>query len=381
MNVRTSSVFLCQPAFYKLNLHFRRLITALTLLLLGLVSNSVEAQVWFNTYDQFIEGHSIIRLEDGGYMISGRSGVPAGSAIDNASFLRVDVDGEVVWANEYGGLQRELAIKLIQANDGSIVATGSTNSFGGSADVLLFKTDIDGNQQWMQAFGSPVDSDRANSLIQTADGGYLMTGCLDCTGNPIAFLIKTDAFGTGIWTRTYPIGQEGFALVQTADGGFVMAGVTNNNTADFIDGSYLLKTDADGFIEWSQTYKGDYLYNVYDFVQTTDGFFLTGGSKTDPNVEPDLYLLKTNTLGDSLWTRTYGSSPDSEFATAILPSIDGSLYLSGTSFASGNGDLFLLNTDLNGKPQLVSLLWRSSDRRKWKRDCPESRRNISNCRC
>jgi len=321
---------------------------AIVLLLMGLWSNPVEAQVWFNTYDQFIEGHSIIRLADGGYIISGRSGVPAGAAIDNASLLRVDVDGEVVWAEEYGGLQRELAIKLIQAGDGGIVATGSTNSFGGSADVLLFKTSIDGSQQWMQAFGSPVDSDRANTLIQTADGGYLMTGCLDCTGSPIAFLIKTDAFGNGVWTRTYPIGQEGFSILQTADGGFVVAGVTDNDAKDFIEGSFLLKTDADGFEEWSHTYKGDYLYNVYDLLQTTDGFFLTGGSKTAPDLEPDLYLLKTNLTGDSLWTRTYGGSPASEVATDILSSIDGSLYLSGTTFESGNGDLFLLNTDLDG---------------------------------
>ncbi|MEM1321373.1 MAG: T9SS type A sorting domain-containing protein [Bacteroidota bacterium] len=336
--------------------HHLRIMAGVLLLCLtcSCLPSSLYAQGWFRTYDEFIEGHSIVRLADGGYVISGRSGIPGNSPIDDASLLRIDIDGQVVWANTYGGsTQRELAIALIQDRNGDLVATGSTNSFSSSADALLFKTDLAGNQRWILAYGDPFESDRANTLLQTADGGYLLTGCFDCTGTPQAFLLKTDADGAEQWSQTYTSSEEGFTLLQTPDGGYLLGGVTDNESEDFVSGAVLIKTDANGNTQWEQIYEGDYYYNITSILPQSDGYFLAGAASTDTAmIQPDIYLLKTNLNGDSLWTRTYGSDPEGDICFDLKQRQDGSLLLAGTTFNSGEGDYYIINTDTDG-----NVLW------------------------
>jgi hypothetical protein len=101
------------------------------------------------------------------------------------------------FAKTYGGTRDDRANFFQQTSDGGYILAGYTSSFGvDSSDIFLIKTDANGNVVWAKTYGGTGD-DRAYSVQQTSDGGYIVTGFTYSFGASLAdiFLIKTDANG------------------------------------------------------------------------------------------------------------------------------------------------------------------------------------------
>jgi len=206
---------------------------------------------------------------------------------------------------------------------------------------------------WNQTYGG-TDYDQAYSLVETSDGGFALAGETRSFGDGNSddfWLVKTDASGNMEWTQTYggTDQEQAYSLVVTSDGGFALAGYTNSFGVGGYD-FYLVKTDALGNVEWTQTYgRADY-EQARSLVETSDGgFALAGETKSFGDGPSDYWLVKTDASGNEQWNQTYGGT-EHERAHSLVVTSDGGFALVGEteSFGSGFSDSWLVKTDEYG---------------------------------
>jgi hypothetical protein len=140
--------------------------------------------------------YSVQQTSDGGYILAGYTG-SFGAGLNDIFLIKTDANGNVQWAKTYGGTNHDSAYSVQQTSDGGYIVAGLTRSFGAVGDdIFLIKTDAKGNIQWAKTYGGK-GSERASSVRQTADGGYILAGTTISfgAGGADIFLIKTDAKG------------------------------------------------------------------------------------------------------------------------------------------------------------------------------------------
>jgi hypothetical protein len=167
-------------------------------------------------------------------------------------------------------------------------------------DVLLMKTDANGDTQWVRRYGGP-HWQMGYSVRATRDGGYIVAGVSQSSGTNDFWLLKTDVQGDTEWTRTFGgTGEEyGYAAAQTDDDGYIVAGSTQQPGSDIE--LYVVKTDAGGNQLWTKTLGGAGNDIGYDVIATADGGSLITGTNGG------LWLVRLAANGDTLWTRAYGT--------------------------------------------------------------------------
>jgi len=189
----------------------------------------------------------------------------------------------------------------------------------------------------------------ANSVQQTTDGGYIVAGYTTSFGAGVSdiYLIKTDASGTTLWTKTYggTDYESANSVQQTFDGGYIVAGFTASFGAGSSD-VYLIRTNSSGDSLWTRTYGGISGEAGNSVQQTTDsGYIVAGYTVSFGAGSDDAYLIRTNSSGDTLWTRTYGG-PFDEVATSVQQTSDEGYIMAGRtySFGAGGSDVHLMKT-------------------------------------
>jgi hypothetical protein len=298
---------------------------------------------------------SVIQALDGGYLLAG-STRSFGNGSSDMYLVKTDANGTEEWFKTFGGTAYDYAYSIFQTSDGGYLIGGQTESFGnGSSDMYLVKTDASGNEEWSKTFGGE-NNDSAYSVIQTSDGGYLLGGRTESfgNGNNDMYLVKTDANGTEEWFKTFggTANHYAYSILQTSDGGYLLGGVTNS----FGNGEYdmhLVKTDASGTEEWSQTFGGENFELANSVIQTSDGGYLIGGqTESFGNRDSDMYLVKTDANGTEEWSQTYGGGSD-DAAYSVIQTSDGGYLLAGStrSFGSGDSDMYLVKTDSEGNQE------------------------------
>jgi hypothetical protein len=287
---------------------------------------------------------SVQQTSDGGYIVAGITysfGVDSGDIF----LIKTDANGNVVWAKTYGGTRYEWATSVQQTSDGGYIVAGWTWSFGaGRDDIFLIKTDANGNIQWAKTYEG-TDYDWAYSVQQTSDGGYIVAGGTSFWEDYV-FLIKTDANGNIIWSKTY-IGTDDIwahSVQQASDGGYIVAG--NIGYYDI----FLIKTDANGNIQWAKTYEktyDDYYDYAYFVQQTSDGGYIVAGGTWSFGAGDDIFLIKTDANGNIQWAKTYGGTYGDR-AYSVQQTSDGGYIVAGYTGSFGVGGAFLVKTDANG---------------------------------
>ena len=316
-------------------------------------TDSEGQEEWNQTFDGNDRdyGKSVKQTVDGGYIIIGSTG---SDYYYDVWLIKTDPKGTEEWNQTFGGDNKDYGNSVQQTIDGGYIITGEISSSGnGSSDVLLIKTDQQGQEEWIQTFGGS-DYDIGNSIEQTYDGGYIITGSTRSYGNGSSdvLLIKTDQQGQEEWIQTFGGGyiDIGNSIKQTSDNGYIITGYTQsygNGSRDV----WLIKTNSQGNEEWNQTFGGSYVDIGNSIQQTIDGgYIITGSRGTD--YYSDLWLIKTDYQGNEEWNQTFGGN-DYDFGNSVQQTTDDGYIIIGHTKSYGNGgyDIFLIKTDSEGNTE------------------------------
>jgi hypothetical protein len=317
--------------------------------------------LWTRTYGGALDecAYSVQQTTDGGYIVAGVTCSFGAGGMD-FYLVRTNSSGDTLWTRTYGGSNNDEAYSVQQTTDGGYIAAGFTCSFGaGGCDFYLVKTDGQGDTLWTHAYGGIYGAnsyDLALCAQQTGDGGYIVAGFTDSTSadselpddfSPDFYLVKTNSQGEPLWTRTYGGSclDDAWSVQQTADGGYIVAGRTSSFGAGFRD-FYLVKTDSQGDTLWTRTYGGSDWEIAFSVQQTADaGYIVAGRTSSFGAGNSDFYVVKTNGQGDTVWTRTYGGS-SVDGAYSVQQTSDGGYIVAGytSSFGVGGWDFYLVKT-------------------------------------
>nr|MBC8277020.1 T9SS type A sorting domain-containing protein [FCB group bacterium] len=273
-------------------------------------------ELWSQTFGGvgWDDGYSVQQTTDGGYIVAGTTS-SYGTGNDDFYLIKTDGNGNEAWSQTFGGTGADWGHGVQQTTDGGYILAGYTGSYGaGGGDFYLIKTDGDGNETWSRTFGG-TGPEYGYSVQQTTDGGYIIagrTGSYGALGTDV-YLIKTDNNGIEVWSQTFGgSGWDcGYSVQQTSDGGYIIAGQTSSYGAGNED-FYLIKTDADGDSIWTKTFGGSSDDVGKSVQQTTDGGYIIAGYTDSFGVsESDVYLICLE--GELGVEEHFGSPHPSEF--------------------------------------------------------------------
>jgi hypothetical protein len=246
---------------------------------------------------------SIQQTTDGGYIVAGYSSSDDGDVTgDNGSYdswvVKLDAVGNITWQKSLGGSGDDRAYSIQQTANGGYIVVGWSDSNDGDVignngdfDYWVVKLDAVGNITWQKSLGGS-GLDRAWSIQQTTDGGYIIVGQSfsndgDVTGNngwADYWIVKLGVSGNIIWQKSLGGSSYDYAhsIQQIADGGYIVAGRSKSNNGDITgnNGGYdfwIVNLDASGNITWQKSLGGSGADAAYSIQQTTDGGYIIVG--------------------------------------------------------------------------------------------------------
>ena len=317
-------------------------------------TNSLGFKMWDRTFGGISSDIAMCvqQTTDGGYIITGYTWSFGADDFD-VWLIKTDSKGNMIWGKTFGGIDEDYGCFVQQTTDGGYIITGATRSFG--ADVWLIKTDSAGNEMWSKTFGG-LYYDGGRCVQQTTDGGYIITGYTESFGdvNGDVWLIKTDSDGNNVWNKTFGGTNldEGRYVQQINNDGYIITGITSSFGAGYID-VWLIKTDSDGNKVWSRAFGGADDDIGWCVQQTTDGgYIITGYTWSFGAGLSDFWLIKTDSTSNMVWNRTFGGI-STDYGRSVQQTNDGGYIITGdtSSFGAGWSDVWLIKTDKDGRPR------------------------------
>ena len=320
--------------------------------------------------------------------------------------VKLNSGGEIAWSRTYGGSGYDWASSVAETTDGNFVVTGFTNSndgdvtgfHGGSgSDVWTLKLDSEGNVIWAKTFGGTSD-DAARTVVATPGGGCALAGFAssgdgDVHGNhggSDLWVLRLNSQGDTLWTASYggSFWDEASHMTVTPDGGLALTGLTYSNDGD-VSGYHVptfpaadvwtIKLNANGKKIWTKTLGGSMDEVGISIVSCpTGGYLIAAYSQSnDGDIEDhhgntffvDIWLVKLDEDGNKIWAKNYGGSLD-DGPTSVVVTLDGGYILTGGT-ASHDGDfsgsqseydnMFILKIKGNGNIEWSRKLGGSKD--------------------
>jgi hypothetical protein len=309
--------------------------------------------LWTRTFggEDWDFGSSLAQIDSTHFLIAGYSH-SFGNGYE-LYLIKIDAHGDTMWTRTYGGVNDDEAFETQQTAAGDFVIAGWTSSYGsGLRDAYLLLTDANGDTSWTRTYGGPA-RDIAYGVCATMDGGFVLVGETRSSGSGLSdlFLVKADSQGDSLWANAYGGSEQemGYSVIETADSGFIAVGFTESSGSGMGD-IYILKTNASGDSIWAKTFGGPYDERAMRIEHATDsGFVITGYSSSFGAGGTDVYTLHISNNGDSIWALAHGGSQN-ECGYDIQAAPGGGYLIAGKtlSFGSGDEDVYLLHLNDDG---------------------------------
>lgn len=314
-----------------------------------------QAQTYFQkTYPLSLEqeGQDVVAMPDGGYLIAGYT--TTSILYDSDVYvIKTDAFGNKLWSKTYGGNKPDFPYHMLPTTDGNYFLVGYSQSYGGGdLDILLIKIDPNGNQLWLKTYGG-TGNDYARDITATTDGNYMIVGSSNSqsTTGQNANLIKIDPTGNVIWSKTYggSANDHGSIVKQCSDGGYIMLGQTYSYGVGNGD-AYLVKTDSGGDTLWTKTFGGAQNDEGVSLVVNNDNsftFLVRDSSGAGKDI--DVRITKTTSNGNLVWSKLYGGG-QKDTPKMIQQTTDGGYVLAAISRSFGwiNPDMWILKCTSTG---------------------------------
>lgn len=315
---------------------------------------------WIHTFDSIINDRAyyVDQTTDGGYIFTG-STVVTPPGYTELLLVKTDGNGEESWRNNFPVPMTNLIGNVVhQTTDGGYIIVGN---IGGSWlwDVLVLKTDANGDLVWQKSFGNSDGPDHGSDILQTSDGGYIVLGDTSSYGQGSSdlWLIKLAADGTEQWNKT--IGNTTFdepkSFTKAIDDGYVIVGVTD--AMDSMGDVWVVKTDEGGDVSWQKTFGNiDLSENGICVKPVSNGYIILSGS-FDMNGTESLWLLRLDTQGSLAWDQQI-SMNGTVHGTSITATTDGGYFITASLYDLVNwvSDAYLLKLDYQGVTQWEKIL-------------------------
>jgi hypothetical protein len=267
------------------------MLRTLTFALLFLVSNA-SAQTTFN--QEYMNGntqiisHSTLENADGSFLIAGNADTSINGLQGGAGFIKkTNPAGIEQWTKYYtfpGTFGVELN-KIIKTADSNYVVVGSIDfGFGIGptfVDALICKVDTAGNLLWAKWYGD-VGTDAVKDIREMPNGDLQLFVSYGKEENLFVYntyqIITTNSNGDSIWSKQYYRNDQQeqfpFSFSETSDSGLILSGeITNNNGTG---NGFLIKTDSVGDTLWTYTLNPNTSSNIFKVISANGSFFLIG---------------------------------------------------------------------------------------------------------
>lgn len=301
---------------------------------LGFVQE-LSAQGWIKHYgtNQDDRATSLVNTQDGGYFIAGYNWDPQTNN-QNQYLLKTDVNGNLQWEELSGPFFINAAWHADEYYTGDVLVTGERFNGSSVGDVYIEQRNPAGDSIWSKLFNFP-NFQRGEFIMETPDHGFLIVGISqNLAAGPASdqdlFILRADSVGDTLWTRQYggPGNDEGVMAIETDDGGFAVVGAlrdVSGNQSDF----YLVRIDSLGDSLWTRTFTQNEKDFCSGIAPTGDGGFLLAGH-TVVNQQLSVveeWVVRVDSVGDSLWSNTVGNAASGGENKNIVPMDDGGFVL------------------------------------------------------
>jgi len=252
----------------------------------------------------------------------------------------------------YGGTGNDFGESVILTSDSSYIVVGATESFGnGVTDLYVFKVDSLGNYIWSKTFGGP-NIDYGKDVIETENNNYILCGYSNINNNGYdVFIVVIDSSGNHNYTKTIGGNDWDFAYsiskLKTPNK-YIVAGETYSYGSGNSD-AYLIMLDTLGDTLWTKTYGGIGADKFSDVIVDDSNNIICIGSTSSSTLfnDSDIWIVKTDSNGLVLWEHVFSDTLD-DFGKNIYPANNGSYFFAGDNEEIGHYDIYYGNIASNG---------------------------------